>query len=511
MKIKTWLQIIVFFSVSIAISIGIFNGLTVSHVNNAMKKNTLAGEIVKVVNQQRNTASEYLLNHKQVTAFKWQDMYDISVKLLQSKEFKMAEEQLILEDMREDNVNVKRIFTYLVAVQERKVLGKEDIGTLLESEARLRIRLLELVESINTGAYRLSEMSHRDVKNALQRANIFIIVSVCILIVLIIFILLLFGVKIITRLSKLSQGINIIGSGNLDYRVDNKSKDEIGQIAHSFNEMTAKLKESYDRLEEKVKKLEDSEQRLNLVLDSAQMGVWDLDLINDTAIRSLRHDQIFGYQNLQPTWGAQIFLTHVVPEYRDPVKRRFEEAFKTGNFKMECQIIWPDKSLHWIAAEGRVYSDDKGDPVRMMGVVLDITGRKVVELERMQNQQFLENQTKELKSQQRAALNVLEDIKEARALLEKSSKDLLRSNKELEQFAYVASHDLQEPLRMVASFCQKLEKGYKDQLDENAKQYIHFAVDGSKRMQLLVDSLLSFARVGFRLLANASRTSHSQG
>jgi PAS domain S-box-containing protein len=103
-----------------------------------------------------------------------------------------------------------------------------------------------------------------------------------------------------------------------------------------------------------------------------------------------------------------------------------------------------------------------------------------------------------MKGEQVGAIEIIQDISSIKKLeesLKNNNEQLKRSNEELERFAYVASHDLQEPLRMVASYTDLLAKRYKDKLDDDANDFIRFAVDGAKRMQALINDLLAFSRL----------------
>ncbi len=104
--------------------------------------------------------------------------------------------------------------------------------------------------------------------------------------------------------------------------------------------------------------------------------------------------------------------------------------------------------------------------------------------------------TTELRLANESLLKEIQQRQFAEASLALHTKELARSNAELEQFAYIASHDLREPLRMVVTYLQLLEREQHNQLDKNAKDYIGFAVDGAKRMQALISDLLTYSRIG---------------
>ncbi len=126
--------------------------------------------------------------------------------------------------------------------------------------------------------------------------------------------------------------------------------------------------------------LRQSEERLRFALEVSGMGHWELDLVDHSAHRSLKHDQIFGYEELLPRWTYEMFLEHVVPEDRELVDQKYRSAIEEKrNWDFECRIVRRDKTVRWIWACGRLQSDEAGNAKRLVGIVQDITSRKEIE------------------------------------------------------------------------------------------------------------------------------------
>ena len=150
------------------------------------------------------------------------------------------------------------------------------------------------------------------------------------------------------------------------------------------------------------------------------------------------------------------------------------EVLETGQ-PHQWEVKAPDGSI--IEAYDFPFTDVDGTPL-ILEMDVDVT-------EQRQTQNALKKINETLEEQ----------VKERTQELSKSNIELKRSNKELKQFAYISSHDLQEPLRMVTSFTQLLERRYKGQLDNEADEYIEFIVEGAHRMKYLIDDLLTFSRL----------------
>lgn len=200
-------------------------------------------------------------------------------------------------------------------------------------------------------------------------------------------------------------------------------------------------------------------------LENAQkigkIGTWELNLRTEEMVLDRRAEEIFNIKGR--TFGGKMhdFQNFINEEDLHHFREDFERAMSEGQFESICRTKPRKGKSNYVLSKGTVVRDKKCEPVSMSGISFDITEMK-------------------------------EDTE--RTLI-RLNEDLLRSNSDLQQFAYVASHDLQEPLRMVSSFTQLLQMRYAGKLDEDANEYINFAVNGSKRMYELINGLLAYSRI----------------
>ncbi len=217
------------------------------------------------------------------------------------------------------------------------------------------------------------------------------------------------------------------------------------------------------KAEERVRELAE---RLQFTLNAAQIGDWDLNLLDDTSQRSLRHDQCFGYAEAVAQWGMADFIGHIHPDDRTRVSAAINAAIaaQTG-WDIECRVVWPDGSIHWIAVHGSFYHVDKV-ATRAVGVILDITSHKQAE----------------------------EELREA--------------SRRKDEFLAMLAHELRNPLAPISAAAQLI--GMAKLSDERLRHTSGVIARQVSHMTALIDDLLDVSRVT-RGLVDIERTPQDVG
>ena len=206
---------------------------------------------------------------------------------------------------------------------------------------------------------------------------------------------------------------------------------------------------------------QNTRQRLSLALAAGGLSVWDWDVRSDQLMCG---DGNTAFKDLDKSKGPRCladFLQIVHSDDRGSLEQSLRDALDHDKaFDVEFRTLWADGSVHWVTRSGRVFRDGEGQPVRMVGVGADITSRKRTE-----------------------------------AALIESEASLRGQNEQLQQFAYAAAHDLQEPLRNISIYSQLLLRRLDGKLDAESAEFFKFVHGGARRMEQLLTDLLRYTTI----------------
>lgn len=256
---------------------------------------------------------------------------------------------------------------------------------------------------------------------------------------------------------QLAETIGNLGLKNLqNIEYSKQLKIEKEKAEKSKYNLRIKNKE----LKHTIRKISELEKRLQFALTTNHTGAWDLDLKDHSAIRTVEHDKIFGYDTLLPEWTYEMFLEHVIEEDRKSVDKKFKQAIEEKSlWDFECQIRRRDGVIRWIWACGNYQSDEKGNIFRMAGIVQDITERKHIE-------ELIERQYIELKK-----LNIDKD-----------------------RFISILAHDLKGPFSSIIGLLNMLIKNISFNNLNEIKDSLLLINEASKRAYNLLDDILLWIR-----------------
>ena len=216
-------------------------------------------------------------------------------------------------------------------------------------------------------------------------------------------------------------------------------------------------------------RLEEANERFEKVTEATNDAIWDWDMVKQTYYRSKAIEKFFGKQVSQSLTESVFWKDRFHPEDLENIQKSISEAIAdplTNRWELEYRVLDDNGNIVYVNDRGVIIRNKQSKAIRMVGAMTDISIQK----------------------------QMTTQLNELNKSLQQYAKELERSNEELEQFAFVASHDLQEPLRMISSFMDLLKRKYGHLIDEKGHQYIYFATDGAKRMKQIILDLLDYSR-----------------
>lgn len=288
------------------------------------------------------------------------------------------------------------------------------------------------------------------------------------------------------RLDHLANATVALADGDLDVAIDQSGSDELAEMARAtetFRKNALELRRTEVELADRLIEVEgtntkllavntaldtvnadlaESELRYDLAVKGSSVGIWDFNVATKMLFWSDRYKEIVGITD-DRTWREfTAFQNLLHPDDRERVVERFQNHLKSGeSYNVEYRLRQVNGDYLWIHARGQAVWNEAGEPTRMAGSIDDISDRKSSEIK-----------------------------------LNQYARELERSNQELDDFAYIASHDLKEPLRAMYNHATFLIEDFQEKLGEEGEKRLHRMIKLGKRMEKLISDLLYFSRLG---------------
>ncbi len=272
----------------------------------------------------------------------------------------------------------------------------------------------------------------------------------------------------ITRpIDELTRIANIISAeGNFAVRARQFSHDELGTLTLTFNHMLTQIQERETALRE-------SEMQRMLALEAAGLGTWGYDPKTQITSRDGSLSALLGFEPVATKVPLTDVLRQVYPDDRVAVEKALAQSVaERRDLEIEYRIVRPDGKVRWLRDRGRVLPEKDGHGFHLTGAIMDITERKAAE---------------------EAIMNLNAQLEQRVA---QRTAELEQSNKDLEAFAYSVSHDLRAPLRIISGYAEILTEDRGQSMPDDQRLCLSRIVDGTRKMNRLIDDLLQFSRLG---------------
>lgn len=396
MKISTRLKLAGLFSIGMVAAIGTVLFFTTQQVKQEITKNETAAEMLKTVTTVRYLTMEYVMRHEDRARVQRQLSQASLLKLLTNATgFTGTEELATIDELRHARESVDVLFNQLVANQQERQLVKKNSLVLEELDSRLTGQIVNETEAMISRAVRLSERSRMGVLQAQHRASVAVAVFGAFVLLIIFLTIFLVRGSILRPLARLRQGATVIGSGNLNYRLDVTSHDEIGDLARAFDAMTAKLDGTTVSRDELVKSnallqlevaermrteiaLRESQERNLAVVNTALDGIISMDHEGRIVDFNAAAERIFGHSK-GDVLGRDMADLLIPPSLREQHRQGLARYLVTGvgpvlGQRMELTALRVDATE--FPVELSITRSGSAHPPTFTGFVRDISERK---------------------------------------------------------------------------------------------------------------------------------------